>query len=211
MIDIIQTLVELPSHIARSWLYPLLLIFSLIESLPIIGLFVPGQTIVMLAGFIAKRGLIDLGDAIFFSAIGAILGDLTGYFIGRKYGDDFIKKYGKYVSFDEEYYEKTKGMVRLHAGKALIIGRFTPLTRTFAPFIAGSSRIKLYRFMAFNIIGSTSWALTFIIIGYIFGGGYEIVSRYFGPALTGIFILAILGFYIYRFIKKRIVKAQYRT
>ena len=139
------------------------------------------------------------------AALGAIIGDFIGYIIGKRYGNGFMTKYCKYVFIKQEFIEKTKKLVKDHAGKALIIGRTNPITRALAPFIAGASDVKFMKFFVFNIIGGIIWAVGCVILGYLFGESYELVSKYLGKVVIGLIIFIIALIWLYRFIKKRIL------
>ena len=127
------------------WGYVIIFLVAALEATPVFGLFVPGMIIVMTGGVLARLGILDIGDVIIVAAFGAILGDLIGYILGRKYGVSFLERYGKYFFFKKELFEKTKRLMNNHTGKSLIIGRFNSLTRSFAPFIAGSTNTPFER------------------------------------------------------------------
>jgi len=196
-------LLNLPLPLLDHWGYLIVFLSAMVEALPAFGSFFPGHTVVLLSGFLAQMGILRLDAVIIVASIGAIIGDLLGYIIGWKYGHDFVVRYGKYFFFKQEKYEKTKQLVNEHVGKTLIIGRFNTFTRAFAPFIAGISRIKLSKFIIYDILGGVAWAASSVLIGYIFGQGFETASKYFGRIMIiGIIsiILIILG---YRFLNKR--------
>lgn len=199
---IIPTLLQIIPQLGHwgSWV---IFFAALFEAVPLVGMFVPGHTIIIAAGFFARLGLLNIYLVMVVGSLGAIIGDLVGYEIGRLYGHKFVTKYGKYFFFKEEYLVKTKQLVKEHTGKTLILGRFNLITRAFAPFAAGMSEIKFNRFLLFNIIGGISWAVSSVLIGYIFGASYEVVSKYFGRIFLGGIILGILIAYGYHFINKR--------
>ena len=200
---IVDKILNLPIPVLNHWGYWIILLSAILEASPIFGLFVPGQTIVIIGGFFAKIGVLDIGDVILFSTVGAIIGDLIGYLLGKKYGYSFISKYGKYFFFKKDNYEKTKVLMHKHTGKTLIIGRFHSLTRAFAPFIAGTTNVSFLKFMTYNIIGGISWAISFVLIGFMFGKSYEFGSKYIGRFIFAAIVLSILIIYGYQFIKKR--------
>ncbi|MBI3309668.1 MAG: VTT domain-containing protein, partial [Candidatus Melainabacteria bacterium] len=200
---IIDKILTLPFPVLNHWGYWIILLAAMLEASPFFGLLVPGQLIVIMGGFFIKLGILDIGDTIFIAALGAILGDLIGYLLGKKYGYSFITGYGKYFFFKKEHFEKTKKLMHHHTGKSLIIGRFNPLTRAFAPFVAGSSGISFSKFLAYNIIGGIIWAISFVMIGYLFGRSYEITSKYAGKFIFIAFVISILFIYLYRFINKK--------
>jgi len=148
-------------------------------------------------------GVLEFGDVLFVSALGAILGDLIGYLLGRKHGYSFITAYGRYFFFKKQHFEKTKKLMNHHTGKTLIIGRFNSLTRAFAPFVAGSTNVSFPKFLVYNIVGGISWAAFFVLIGYIFGKSYEAASRYVGKFVFMAVVLSIIIIYLYGFINKR--------
>jgi membrane protein DedA with SNARE-associated domain len=183
--------------------YFLVFAFALLEASPLFGMFIPGQTIVMVAGFLSEMGILNVWYVFGFAAVGAILGDIIGYILGRRYGYSFIASYGKYFLFKKEYFEKTKRMVNDHTGKALFFGRFTSLTRAFAPFVVGSSKTSFAKFIFYDIIGGIAWAVVYVGIGYIFGEGYKRAAGYFGTILAVAIVFSILLIYGFKFINKR--------
>lgn len=196
-------ILHLPFHIIHYWGYPVIFLFSLFEASPFLGLLVPGQTIVILGGFFAKLGMLNIYYVIILSSIGAVVGDLVGYVLGRKYGYSFITTYGKYFFFRKEYFKTTKKLMNEHTGKTIIIGRFNSVTRAFAPFVAGSSKVSLNKFLVYNIIGGVSWGIFFSLVGYIFGKSYELASAYIDRFLFIFVIAAVLAAYFYIRYRKR--------
>ncbi|MDD5774202.1 MAG: bifunctional DedA family/phosphatase PAP2 family protein [bacterium] len=203
---------NLPAPVLNPWGYWIILLASILEAVPIFGLFIPGQVFVAIGGFLVKAGVIDIAPLIFVSSSGAILGDLIGYFLGVKYGDSFVIKFGKYFFFKKEHLENTKQLMNDHTGKTLIIGRFNSLTRAFAPFVAGFTKVPFLKFLTYNITGGIIWAVSFVIIGYFFGKSYEVISGYFGKYIFIGIVLSILIIYLYRFVNKRKhIFAKYHT
>ncbi len=201
--SIVDKILSLPFPVLDHWGYWIVLLFAMLEAMPLFGLFAPGMLIVIIGGFLAKIGILEIGDVIFFASAGAIIGDLIGYFLGKKYGYSFISRYGKYFFFKKEHFEKTKKLMNHHTGATLIIGRFNSLTRAFAPFIAGSTNVSFLKFLTYNISGGISWAISFVLIGYIFGKSYEIAEQYIGKFIFIAIILSAIIIYLYRFINKR--------
>ena len=201
--SIISKILSLPFPVLNHWGYWIILIFAILEAVPLFGLFAPGMSIVIIGGFLAKIEVLEIGDVIFFAALGAILGDLIGYLLGKKYGYSFITKYGKYFFFKKRHFEKTKKLMNRHTGKTLIIGRFNSVTRSFAPFVAGLTNVSFFKFLTYNVIGGISWAISFVMVGYIFGKSYEIAAQYIGGFIFIAIVLSILIVYAYKFINKR--------
>ncbi len=195
-------ILNLPLPLIDHWGYLVLFLSAMVESLPIIGGFFPGHAVVFLSGFMVYLGIFRLDAAIFVAFLGAVSGDFLAYAIGRQFGNDFIIRYGKYFFLNPARYEKTKNLVREHAGKALIIGRFSPFVRAVSAFTAGISRIKFSRFAFFAVIGGAAWAGSSVLVGYIFGQSFETASKYFGRFILAAVITIILIILGYSFLNK---------
>lgn len=194
---------DIPLPLLNHWWYWIILFMAIAEALPLLGIFIPGQMIIIGWGFLAKIGILEIGDVLWVATLGAILGDLIGYLIGKRYGYTFLSKYGKYFFFKEIYLKKTQKLMQGHTGKTLIIGRFNSLTRAFSPFIAGASRIHFLRFMLYNTLGAVAWACCFVLVGYIFGGSYEVIAPLLGKYIFIATVVSIVLILSYRFINKR--------
>ncbi len=182
--------------------YVIIFVSSLFESTPFFGFLIPGMVIVIASGFIVKLGILDIFDTIIIASLGAILGDMIGFYLGKKYGENFFIKYGKYFLIKRKHFEKTKEIMNKHTGKALILGRFNSLTRAFAPFVAGSSNVEFKKFMKFNISGGFLWGTSLVLLGILFGASFEVAVKYIGKVSTAILVLAILLFFVYKAFKK---------
>lgn len=200
---IAEKIFSLPIAVLRVWGYPIIFISALLEASPFFGILIPGQTIVMIGGFFAKLHVFNIYYIILLSSIGAIIGDLTGYALGRKYGYSFIRKYGRYFFFKKKYFNETKKLMNEHTGKTILIGRFNSITRAFAPFVAGSSKVPYKKFVFYNIVGGLSWGVFFSMVGYIFGKGYRLASHFIDEFLLAFFVLGIIFIYFYLGYKKR--------
>ncbi|MSR71249.1 MAG: phosphatase PAP2 family protein [Candidatus Taylorbacteria bacterium] len=190
--------------------YWIIFVTSIAEAVPFLGSIVPGQMIVIFAGFLAKLQQLSLWKVMLIASLGAICGDIFGYKLGQKFGYGFLEKYGKYVFIKQAHIEKVKGLVLGHAGKALILGRFHPIARSFAPYIAGAGGVDIKKFWFFNIIGGVSWAVASVAIGYIFGASYEVASRYIGKFVFVGLVISAFIIWGYSYIEsKRHVFAKY--
>src|SRR3989344_1375300 len=160
------------------WNYIIMFFVAFLESIPFIGLIIPGQTLVAIAGFAAHAHVFQLHILIITLALAAMIGDGLSYILGRRYGLAFLRKWGKYFLFKEEYITKTEKIIRSHLGKSLIIGRMHSLTRCFAPFLAGVHRAPLPQFILYTILGGALWAMVFVYIGYFIGESFRYFERY---------------------------------
>jgi undecaprenyl-diphosphatase len=183
--------------------YSILFLITILEGIPFIGPFIPGHTTVILSGFLIKIGIFSWLPVFVLVIVGAMIGDAIGYILGRKYGFIFLEKFGKYIFIKPEHIEKTKKIVEKHTGKAIIFGRFSPITRPLAPFVVGASGVHIKRFWFFDFIGVSIWAIGSIVLGYIFGASYHAVVPILGKFIVIAIVLSILIVWGYRFINKQ--------
>lgn len=183
--------------------YLFLFITTVLEGIPIIGQFIPGHTIVIIAGFLAKLHLMNIWNIIIIVIFSAMLGDVIGFLIGRKYGLPFLTKFGPYFFIKKEYIERVQNLINNNLAKTVLIGRFSPLTRPLAPFIVGASGTSVKKFWLYDFLAVVAWSLLSIFIGYIFGASYHVVSAIVGKYIFVAIVIGILMSWGYRFINKQ--------
>ncbi len=183
--------------------YTFLFITTLLEGLPLIGMAIPGHITVIVGGFLSKIGVLNIYYVLAVSIAGAILGDYVGFLLGRKYGLAFIDRFRPYFFITNKHIEKAQNLLSKHTGKAMIIGRFSPITRPLMPFLVGASRTSSGRFWFFNTIGGVSWVVVSVFAGYIFGAGYHVAAGYIGKVSVVVIIAAIIIIWGYRFVNMR--------
>jgi membrane protein DedA with SNARE-associated domain/membrane-associated phospholipid phosphatase len=187
----------------NHWGYYILFLMTFLETSVFLGFLVPGETVVVISGLLASRGVLELGDVIRVASLGAIMGDMTGYFIGRRFGEGFFLKYGGHFFLNKEYLEKTKGFFDKHGGKAVFLGRFMAWLRALAPFVAGISKMRYPRFLFFNVAGGIAWAATFSLLGYFAGNSWDMIKGYLGRLGVLAFICGAIIIFLYFFLTKR--------
>ncbi|MCL4537084.1 MAG: bifunctional DedA family/phosphatase PAP2 family protein [Nitrospirae bacterium] len=194
----------------NHWGYYVLFLMTFLETSAFLGLLVPGESMVVIAGLLASRGVLELGDVIWVASLGAITGDTVGYFIGYRFGEGFFLKYGKYFFFKKEYLDEAKGFFDKHGGKTVFIGRFMAWLRAFAPVVAGISRMHYPRFLFFNLAGGIVWATIFSLLGYFVGNSWDIIKIYLGRIGIFGFICGVIIIYLYFLFtkKKRLIKEK---
>ncbi|MEI7462929.1 MAG: bifunctional DedA family/phosphatase PAP2 family protein [Candidatus Taylorbacteria bacterium] len=183
--------------------YPFLFIIVVLEGVPLLGTAVPGHISIILAGFLARLGIFNLYWVLIIVMIAALLGDFIGFWLGRKYGMSLITRLSPYFFIKQSHIEKAKKMLDSHTGKALIIGRFSPVTRALMPFLVGTGEIKAGKFWVFNIVGGGCWVILSVLLGYVFGEGFHIISGYFGKFAVVSIIVSLLIIWAYKFINSR--------
>jgi membrane protein DedA with SNARE-associated domain/membrane-associated phospholipid phosphatase len=202
MIEKLFDLTELLGH----WSYLVIFLAAFLESAAFMGFIVPGETIVILSGFLASQGYLKLGNCIPVIAVGAVLGDSAGYFLGRVLGRGYFEKHKRLLFLKEKHISKAEEYFRKHGGKTVFIGRFIGFLRAMGPFAAGMSKMRYRSFFIFDVAGGTIWAATFTLLGYFFGESWQLVEKWSGRA--GLFftfvVLVIAGFiYLYKKFAKR--------
>ena len=150
--------------------------------------FLPGDSLLFVAGTLAANGVLNLFFLFLVFVIAAILGDTVNYWIGNYFGERVFLK-SRFVN--KNYIEKTKEFYKKHGGKTIVIARFIPIIRTFAPFIAGVGKMNYLRFLIFNIIGAIVWVGIFVFSGYYFGG-ISFVQNNLSFVLLGIILVSLI-------------------
>src|SRR4051794_37011466 len=135
-----------------------------------IGIPLPGETILIAAGVMVQQGHLDLGDAIVFGILGAVVGDQIGYWVGREGGRPFVLRWGRYVLITPECLEHAESFFERHGGKAVFLARFVAGLRVFGALVAGISRMRWRTFLFYNALGGASWATAAVLVGYFLGG-----------------------------------------
>ena len=212
MSDIFHFLVDFILHIDRhlveivseyqTWTYLILFAIVFIETGLVVMPFLPGDSLLFAAGAVAAMpgNPLSIFALVILMLIAAFSGDNTNYTIGRFLG---IKVYEKnYRLIKRKYLDETHAFYEKHGGKTLIIARFMPIIRTFAPFVAGVGTMKYSRFLMFCIVGNILWVNTFLWAGYFFGN-IPAVKRNFSLVVFAIIFVSFIP-PIYAFVKKTI-------
>jgi len=147
------------------------IIFS--ETGLLIGFFLPGDSLLVTAGVIAARGHIDITAMIMILCLAAVIGDATGYYLGRKMGPKIFTREDS-MFFKKSHLIKTKAFYEKYGGKTIILARFVPIIRTFAPFIAGVAEMSYAKFAIYNITGGIGWITSMSLIGYYIGNRFPL-------------------------------------
>jgi membrane-associated protein len=171
--------------------YFILFIIVFWETGVVIWPFLPGDSLLFAAGAISHRVDSPLNPVTLFLIISlaAFLGDTCNYWIGHFLGPKVLKRDGRFLK--KKYLEKTRNFYDRYGASTIILARFVPIVRTFAPFVAGVGQMKYRRFIIFNITGGVAWTLIFICAGYFFGG-LAIVQKNFTMVIMAIIVISIL-------------------
>ena len=197
MKEILDLFLHLPEHLETfvaahgMLIYGLLFLIIFCETGLVVTPFLPGDSLLFAIGAIAALPNSTLNvwvaGAVILAA--AIMGDTVNYWIGRKLGDWMMRKFPRIVK--KEHIAKTNEFFARYGGKTIIIARFVPIVRTFAPFVAGSGSMDYKRFMSFNVIGAVLWVGAILPCGWFFGN-MPVVKKNFELIVIGIIFVSIL-------------------
>lgn len=171
----------------------LLGVFGIIfaESGLFFGFFLPGDSLLLTAGLLASQGFFDIKILILGCCFGAIAGDSVGYWFGYKTGPKIFSRPNSFL-FKKENLLKARAFYEKHGGKTIILARFMPFIRTFAPIVAGAGEMKYHRFLFFNVLGGISWVFSMSFLGYFLGTTVPDIDRYILFIVLGIIFLSVL-------------------
>lgn len=158
--------------------------------------FLPGDSLIFAAGAFAAMGRLNVFLLYFIILLAAFLGDTANYHIGKKLTDK-LENLQKRKLIKKEYLEKTEKFFERHGGKSIVLARFVPIIRTFAPFVAGSGKMKYSRFIKYNLLGSFLWVSLFTFAGFFFGNISFVKERFSLIIIAIIFVSVCPMFIIY--------------
>lgn len=161
------------------------------ESGLLIGLFLPGDSLLFTAGFLASQGFLNIWLLAIGSFIAAVIGDSVGYSFGHKLGKRLFQRENSLV-FHKDNLLKAKAFYEKHGGKTIILARFMPIIRTFAPIVAGMGDMHYETFLIFNVIGGLLWAMGLSFAGFTLGSVIPDVDKYLLPIIAAIVVLSVL-------------------
>ncbi|MBE0446550.1 MAG: DedA family protein [Actinobacteria bacterium] len=181
--------------------YYIVFLLLLLENLFIIGLVVPGETVLLIAAFAAAQDMLNIINVVVTAATAAIIGNTAGYFIGRKGGRPLIERYGgRFVS--AERVEAAERYFDIHGPKTVFIGRFVAGVRVFVPLLAGAARMNFAKFILYTIVAVVLWTVSISVIGYFFGQNWALISKLLGRsglvALAAVVVILIIYYIIRR-------------
>jgi membrane-associated protein len=168
-------------------------IFAIIfaESGLLIGFFLPGDSLLFTAGFLASQGIFSIVPLTIICFVAAVVGDSVGYSFGAKVGPKLFSK-KESLLFNPENIEKTKQFYEKHGKKTIVLARFIPVVRTFAPIVAGVGKMDYKTFLSYNLIGGLIWGVGLTVAGYFLGRLIPDVDTYLLPIIATIVLLSVL-------------------
>jgi membrane-associated protein len=175
-----------------TWTYAILVVVVFCETGLVVTPFLPGDSLLFAAGALSAGENNPLNPGLLFVLLSAsaILGDAVNYAIGKYLGPKVLKNENSRI-FKKEYLDKTHAFYEKYGGKTIIIARFVPIVRTFAPFVAGVGTMTYARFAMYNVTGGIAWVAGFIFGGYWFGN-LPFVKRYFQLVVVAIIVISVM-------------------
>ncbi|MGE5481194.1 MAG: DedA family protein [Chloroflexota bacterium] len=171
------------------WTYALLFLVVFMETGLVVTPFLPGDSMLFAAGTFAALGSMDPQLLFIILAIAAVLGDTVNYWIGHFFGPKVFKR--DYRFLKREHLQKTHNFYEKHGGKTIILARFIPIVRTFAPFVAGVGKMTYGKFITYNIVGGVAWVGIFVYLGYFFGN-LPFIKKNFSFVIVAIILISVL-------------------
>jgi len=170
--------------------YVVLFLIVFAETGLVVTPFLPGDSLLFVVGTLAGSGFLNIALVYIVLLVAAILGDTVNYWIGYHIGARVFAKENSRL-FNKAYLERTRGFYAKHGGKTIILARFIPIIRTFAPFVAGAARMNYRMFIFYNALGGFIWVTLLVFAGYFFGG-MPFIKENFEYAVIGIVIVSLL-------------------
>lgn len=177
-------------HALGPWSYVLLFVIVFCETGLVVTPFLPGDSLLFAVGALAASSILDIKILFPLFWVAAVLGDAANYAIGAAVGPKVFNN-PKSKIFKKEYLDKTHAFYEKYGAKTIVMARFLPIVRTFAPFVAGVGRMNYLTFTTYNLIGATLWVCIFLVLGYFFGN-MPWVEANFSLVILGIIIVSCL-------------------
>jgi len=197
LIDLFNRLSDLPGLIQWAG-YVGLTTIVFVETGLLIGFFLPGDSLLVTAGLLASQGHIDVYLLGALLSVAAIVGDSVGYTIGKASGPRLFAKENS-ILFNKKHLMKAHAFYELHGGKTIVLARFIPIIRTFAPVVAGMAQMDYRRFVIYNVLGGLLWVWSMLFTGYFLGRFVPGISDHIEIVILVIIVLSILPIFMRRF------------
>jgi membrane-associated protein len=204
-------LVNLDQHLAAmlqqhgAWVYLLLFVIIFSETGLVVTPFLPGDSLLFVAGALAAAGGMDVHLLALVLVLAAVLGNTVNYSIGYYVGPRVFHWEGSWL-FNRKALERAHAFYERHGGKTIIITRFVPILRTFAPFIAGIARMTYLSFFAYNLVGALAWVLSLLYAGYWFGN-VPVVKQNLSAFILGVIVLSVMPI-VFEYLRYRLNRAK---
>jgi membrane-associated protein len=190
--DVEKALTDL-SDTLGTWTYALVAALAFLETGAFVGLIAPGETAVVLGGVVAANGEVSFVAMLLLVWVSAALGDFASFLLGRRLGRRFLISRGPRFGVTPPRLARVEDFFARHGPKAILVGRFVGIVRAVAPFLAGSSGMRLRAFLPWSILGTAAWAATFTLVGYIFHRSFSAAADYVTHGALGLAVVAAVA------------------
>ena len=180
-----------PEHLIATFGTIGLLAIIFAESGLLIGFFLPGDSLLFTAGLLASQGKLNLAVIVVGCFIAAVVGDQVGYWFGNRVGPTLFRRPDSRL-FKQENVERARKFFDEHGSKTIVLARFIPIVRTFAPIVAGISKMHYRTFVTYNIVGAALWAGGVTMAGYLLGSTIPSIDRYLLPVIAVIIAISLI-------------------
>jgi undecaprenyl-diphosphatase len=184
----------------RDWGLLLILVATFLESSILIASFVPGESVLLLGGFfsasnaVVEAPVLQLEAVITVAFLGAFLGDLAGFAIGRRYGDAIVRRFGRFVFLSPDRMPVLEAYFRAYGKRAVLFGRFAPFLRSVRTLVAGTAGMPFRAFVLPAFVGAGAWAALVAVTGFLLSESYRVAENAFGTGGLILFLLLIVAF-----------------
>lgn len=206
----VDHLIELAGRLGH-WGYLVVFLIIMLECLVLLGLFMPGESLVLVSGFLAGQRVFDLEVVIVTISAAAIVGDSLGFELGRHLGREWLRRYGPWIGVRASHLAKAERYFQQHGGKSVFWGHFMHLLRALMPFIAGASGMRYQRFVIYNALGCILWASVFTSLGYFLGESWSVLEKWLGRAgavFGGLLLLVIAVGWLWDWVSRHEVELR---
>ncbi len=165
--------------------------FVFVETGLFFGFFLPGDSLLVSAGIFAAAGHLNLASLLVLVSVCAVVGDQVGYYIGRQAGAALYRREDSFF-FRKQHLQRAHDFYERYGGKTIVLARFIPIIRTFAPAVAGAASMNYRRFVTFNVLGGILWVWSMVLVGYSLGSAIPNINRHVHLIIAVVVILSIL-------------------
>lgn len=193
--SVIDLFLHLDDHLSRvismygTWTHLLLFLIVFAETGLVVAPFLPGDSLLFAAGTFAALGALDVRLLVFLLIVAAVIGDTVNYWVGAWVGPRAFS--GRVRWLRKDYLDRTHAFYERHGGKTIILARFVPIIRTFAPFVAGVGAMNYPQFLLYNVVGAVVWVVMFVLGGFYFGN-IPVVRENFTLAILAIIAVSVM-------------------
>jgi membrane protein DedA with SNARE-associated domain len=210
---VLRDLVDTLTPWFSDWGLVIVLVATFVESSVLIASILPGESVLLLAGFFASPSAVvgqappplQLEQVIAIAFAGAFAGDLVGYAIGRAAGRAIVRRFGRFILLPERKLPVLERYFTQYGGRAILLGRFAPFLRSVRTLVAGIARMSVWRFLVFDLLAAAAWAAAIPSIGFLLGESWHVADRSLGAGGFAVFVvLGILFFVSWRRMRARL-------